>query len=103
MRVLILSGCYITLFGPRNEYLSFFVLTPGLTALAFVLFGRDAQDMRGWLLIAAVLVLGFSVSFPVDRVTKPFVVTLIYIWLIWLTLEPATMAGTAGGAATNKS
>ena len=86
--VLILSGCYITLFGPRNEFLSFFVLTPGLTALAFVLFGRDTQDRRGWLLIAAVLVLGFSVSFPVDRVTKPFVVTLIYIWLIWLTLEP---------------
>ena len=86
--VLILSGCYITLFGPRNEYLSFFVLTPGLTALAFVLFGRDTKDMRGWLLIAAVLVLGFSVSFPVDRVTKPFVVTLIYIWLIWLTLKP---------------
>ncbi len=86
--VLILSGCYITLFGPRNEYLSFFVLTPGLTALAFVLFGRDTKDMRGWLLIAAVLVLGFSVSFPVDRVTKPFVVTLIYVWLIWLTLKP---------------
>jgi len=88
LAILLLSGCYITLFGPRNEYLSFFVLTPGLTALAFVLFGRDAQDMRGWLLIAAVLVLGFSVSFPVDRVTKPFVVTLIYVWLIWLTLEP---------------
>ncbi len=86
--VLILSGCYITLFGPRNEFLSFFVLTPGLTALAFVLFGRDIKDMRGWLLVGAVLVLGFSVSFPVDRVTKPFVVTLIYLWLIWLTLKP---------------
>jgi len=86
--VLILSGCYITLFGPRNEYLSFFVLTPSLTALAFVLFGRDTKDMRGWLLIAAVLVLGFSISFPIDRVTKPFVVTLVYVWLIWLTLKP---------------
>jgi hypothetical protein len=86
--VLLLSGCYITLFGPRNEFLSFLVLTPGLTALAFILFGRDAHDLRGWLLIAAVLVLGFSVSFAVDRVTKPFVVTLIFIWLIWLTLRP---------------
>ena len=101
--VLILSGCYITLFGPRNEFLSFFVLTPGLTALAFVLFGRDAQDIRGWLLIAAVLVLGFSVSFPVDRVTKPFVVTLIYIWLIWLTLDPQRWRELLAEPAANKS
>ena len=103
LAVLILSGCYITLFGPRNEFLSFLVLTPGLTALAFVLFGRDAQDTRGWLLIAAVLVLGFSVSFPVDRVTKPFVVTLIYIWLIWLTLDPQRWRELLGDQAANKS
>jgi hypothetical protein len=79
------------------------VLTPGLTALAFVLFGRDAQDIRGWLLIAAVLVLGFSVSFPVDRVTKPFVVTLIYLWLIWLTLDPQRWRELLGEQAANKS
>lgn len=102
LAVLILSGCYITLFGPRNEFLSFFVLTPGLTALAFVLFGRDAQDSRGWLLIAAVLVLGFSVSFPVDRVTKPFVVTLIYLWLIWLTFDPQRWRALLGEQAANK-
>lgn len=101
--ILLLSGCYITLFGPRNEYLSFFVLTPGLTALAFVLFGRDAKNMRGWLLIAAVLVLGFSVSFPVDRVTKPLVVTLIYIWLIWLTLTPQRWRDLLGEPPANKS
>jgi hypothetical protein len=99
LAVLILSGCYITLFGPRNEFLSFFVLTPGLTALAFVLFGRNAQDVRGWLLIAAVLVLGFSVSFAVDRVTKPLVVTLIYIWLIWLTLNSQRWRDLFGEAA----
>ena len=103
LAVLLLSGCYITLFGPRNEYLSFFVLTPGLTALAFVLFGRNAQDLRGWLLIGAVLVLGFSVSFPVDRVTKPFVVTLVYAWLIWLTLKPQRWRELLGEPAAAKS
>jgi hypothetical protein len=67
-----------------------------------VLFGRDAQDIRGWLLIAAVLVLGFSVSFPVDRVTKPFVVTLIYLWLIWLTLDPRRWRELLGEQPMNK-
>ncbi len=103
LAILILSGCYITLFGPRNEYLSFFVLTPGLTALAFALFGRNAQDIRGWLLIAAVLVLGFSVSFPVDRVTKPFVVTLIYVWLVWLTSQPQRWRDLVGEPSANAS
>jgi len=103
LAVLLLTGCYVTLFGPRNEFLSFFVLTPGLTALAFVLLGRDAQDIRGWLLIAAALVLGFSVSFPIDRVAKPLVVTLIYVWLIWLTLAPARWRDVLGEPAANKS
>lgn len=35
--VTLFAGCYITLFGPRNEFLSFLVLTPPLTALALLL------------------------------------------------------------------
>ena len=39
--VLLLSGCYITLFGPRNEFLSFIVLTPSLAVLACGMLARD--------------------------------------------------------------
>lgn len=87
--ILILSGCYITLFGPRNEFLSFLVLTPALTGLALVLIVRDNADRRAWLLIAAVLVLGFWWSLSVDRFIKPAIVTAIYGWFIYLMASPA--------------
>jgi hypothetical protein len=34
IRLLILSGLYITLFGPRNENVSYLVATSGISALA---------------------------------------------------------------------
>ncbi len=88
MAVTLFSGCYITLFGPRNEFLSFLVLTPPLTALALVLLTRDARDQRSWLLIVAALVIGFHGALGVDRVLKPFLTFIVLGWLIWLTLEP---------------
>jgi hypothetical protein len=88
LAVLILSGCYCTLFGPRNEFLSFLILTPALTALGLFLLVRDRNDRRGWLLILASLILGFSIALTIDRALKPAVVTAIYVWLIWLTREP---------------
>ena len=87
--VLILSGCYITLFGPRNEFLSFIVVTPSIALLAALLLNRDAADYRGWLLIAAALVLGFAWTLAIDAVLKPAIVTAIYIWLAWLMAVPA--------------
>jgi hypothetical protein len=87
--VLLLSGCYITLFGPRNEYLSFIVLTPSITALALVMIGRRDADYRGWLLIAAAVVLGFAWSLEVDSALKPAIVVAIYVWLAWLLAVPA--------------
>src|SRR5262249_38319338 len=51
--VFMLSGCYITLFSPRNEFLSFVVLTPALTVLSGLILARDGTDHRAWLLIAA--------------------------------------------------
>jgi hypothetical protein len=85
---LLLSGCYITLLGPRNEFLSFVVLTPALTFLAVLLLVRRAEDWRGWLLIAAALLLGFSVNLATDAVVKPAIVLIIYVWLIRLMLVP---------------
>jgi hypothetical protein len=87
--VTLFAGCYITLFGPRNEFLSFLVLTPPLTALALLLLTRDARDQRAWLLIVAVLVIGFHGALGVDRALKPLLTFIILGWMIRLTLEPA--------------
>jgi hypothetical protein len=89
LAVLMLSGCYITLFGPRNEFLSFIVLTPSLAILAGLMLIRDDADYRGWLLIAATLILGFAWSLTSDAVLKPAVVVAVYLWLAWLMAVPA--------------
>lgn len=88
LAVLMLSGCYLTLFGPRNENVSFLVLTPAITALALLMLVHDRTDWRPWLLIGAAMVLGFVVSLEVDRFVKPAIVTAIYIWLIYLMTVP---------------
>lgn len=88
MAVILFSGCYITLFGPRNEFLSFLVLTPPLSALALVLIVRDAKDQRAWLLIVVVLAIGFYWNLEIDRVLKPFLTLIVLGWLVWLTLVP---------------
>lgn len=88
--LLLLTGCYVTLFGPRNEYLSFIVLTMPLAGLALLMLLRDGEDYRAWLLIAAALVLGFywGWDIAVDRVIKPAVVIAISMWLTRLMLAP---------------
>ena len=88
LAVLILAGCYITLFGPRNEYLSFFVLTPSLVALAFLMLAHQETDVRAWLLIAAALVLGYVWHLSLDVWLKPAVVLIIYLWLGFLMISP---------------
>lgn len=100
---LLLSACYINLFNPRNETISFLVLTPGLTALAMLLLARDEADPRSWLLILAVLVIGYEWWwFDIDRVLKPAVACIIAGWLIWLTLQPQRwqelVEGSGGGS-----
>jgi hypothetical protein len=98
LALLVLSGCFITLFGPRNEHISFIVLTPGLTALALLLLGRDAADRTGWLLIAAALLLGGYWTPHTARWLEPAIVTVLYLWFVWLMAVPqrwnALIAGT---------
>jgi len=88
LAVLVLSGCYITLFGPRNEFLSFIVLTPLLAVLAGLMLIRDDADYCGWLLIAAALILGFAWDLAADAILKPAIVVAIYAWLAWLMVVP---------------
>jgi len=97
--LVMLSACYINLFSPRNEFLSFLVLTPSLATLAFLLLARDEGDWRGWALIAAALVLGMWWSLAFDAVVKPAIVLVIYGWLAWLMVNPERwrdLADTAG-------
>jgi hypothetical protein len=86
--VLLLSGCYLTLFGPRNEFLSFIVLTPSITALALVMIARADADYRGWLLVLAALVLGFVWGAEFNSAVKPAIVVVIYLWLAWTMAVP---------------
>jgi glycosyl transferase family 87 len=101
--VLLLSGCYITLFGPRNEFLSFIVLTPSLAVLAVLILGRDATDHRGWLLILAAVTLGFAWGLKIDAALKPAIVAVIYLWLAWLMAVPARWRTLVEGGETTPS
>jgi len=86
--LVILSACYINLLSPRNEFLSFLVLTPSLAVLAFLVLARDQGDWRGWALIVAALVLGMWWSLAFDAVAKPAIVIVISAWLTWLMAKP---------------
>ncbi len=81
LAVLLLAGCYITLFGPRNEFLSFLVLTPAVTALALIMLARDRLDVRPWLLVAAVFILGMRWDLELDSWLKPAIDLVILLWL----------------------
>jgi hypothetical protein len=86
--LVILSACYINRLSPRNEFLSFLVLTPALAVLAFLVLARDQGDWRGWLLIVAALVLGMWWSLAFDAVAKPAIVIVISAWLTWMMAKP---------------
>ena len=88
LALLLLSGCYITLFGPRNENVSFLVLTPAVAAVALLMLLRNERDIRGWLMIAACVALGYVVNLQVDSVVKPAVVAAIYGWAAWQMAVP---------------
>jgi hypothetical protein len=100
LALLLLSGLYITLFGPRNENVSYLAVTPGISAVAFLMVLRNGADLRGWALIVACQVLGYVVSVPVDVVTKPAIIIVIYVWMAalmiqprrWCTLMPAALS-----------
>jgi hypothetical protein len=101
--LLILSACYINLFTPRNEYLSFILLTPSLAALALLVLTRDGGDWRGWLLIVAALALGMWWSLEIDAVLKPAIVVVIYGWLAWLMAKPARWCALADAGSPDQA
>jgi hypothetical protein len=88
LALLTLSGLFITLFGPRNENVSYLAVTPAISAVAFLMVLRNGADLRGWVLIVACQALGYVVSVPVDVVTKPAIIVVIYVWIAALMIQP---------------
>jgi hypothetical protein len=98
LALLLLSGLYITLFGPRNENISYLAVTPALSAVAFLILLRDVSDFRGWLLILACLALGIVVRVPIDVVTKPAITLIAYVWVAVQMTQPQRWCALTSGA-----
>ena len=100
--VMLYAACYINLFGPRNEFLSYMVLTPALTGVALMLLRRNARDQRAWLLIVAALAIDFHGALAVDRVLKPVLAFIVLGWMIWLTIDMRRWVDLLGPAAAER-
>lgn len=97
--VMLYAACYINLFGPRNEFLSYMVFTPALTGVALMLLRRNARDHRAWLFIIAALAIDFHGALAVDRVLKPVLAFIVLGWMIWLTIDMRRWVDLLGPAA----
>jgi hypothetical protein len=93
------AACYINLFGPRNEFLSYMVFTPALTGVALMLLRRSARDQRAWLLIVTALLIDFHGALAVDRVLKPVLAFIVLGWMIWMTIDMRRWVELLGPAA----
>lgn len=88
--LLILATCYIGLFNPRQENVSFIVVAPGVAALAMLYLGRTIADMRGWLWLAlAILVeVNWRNGTRAGAWLYPGWMVLIWIGLLRLMINP---------------
>lgn len=88
--LLILASCYIGLFNPRQENVSFIIVAPGIAALAMIYLQRNFADWRGWIWIT----LAFMVQFSWGNGTRagawlyPGWMVLIWIGLLALMIHP---------------
>ena len=88
--LLILATCYIGLFNPRQENVSFIVVAPGIAALAMLYLGRTIADMRGWIWLAlAILVeVNWRNGTRAGAWLYPGWMVLIWIGLLGLMIDP---------------
>ena len=88
--LLVLATCYIGLFNPRQENVSFIVVAPGIAALAMVYLGRNVADLRGWIWLAlAILVeVNWRNGTRAGAWLYPGWMVLIWIGLLRLMIDP---------------
>jgi alpha-1,2-mannosyltransferase len=86
--LLVLSACYIGLFNPRQEAMSYLVVVPGLAALSLCFLGRNLADWRGWLWMALAVMVGIRWGANEARWILPATMVPIWIGLLALTLDP---------------
>ena len=86
--LLLLSACYIGLFNPRQEGMSYLVVVPGLAALSLCFLGRSLADWRGWLWMALAVMVGIRWGANQARWILPATMVPIWIGLLALTLNP---------------
>lgn len=86
--LLLLSSCYIGLFNPRQEGMSFLVVVPGLAALSLWFLIRNLADWRGWLWMALAVMVGSKWGARQAMWILPATMVPIWIGLLALTLNP---------------
>src|SRR5262249_31131413 len=86
--LLLLSSCYIGLFNPRQEGMSFLVVVPGLAALSLWFLTRNLADWHGWLWMALAVLVGLKGGACKAMGTLPASMVPIWIGLLALTLNP---------------
>jgi len=86
--LLLLSTCYIGLFNPRQEGVSYLVVVPGLAALSLWFLRRNMADWRGWLWMALAVTVGIRWGGTQAKWILPATMVPIWIGLLALTLNP---------------
>src|SRR5215470_290801 len=86
--LLLLSSCYIGLFNPRQEGMSFLVVVPGLAALSLWFLMRNLADWRGWLWMALAVMVGLKWGGRQAMWILPATMVPTWIGLLALTLNP---------------
>jgi Glycosyltransferase family 87 len=86
--LLLLSTCYIGLFNPRQEGMSYLVVVPGLAVLSMHFLGRNLADWRGWVWMALAVMMGVKWGAREARWILPATMVPIWIGLLALTLNP---------------
>lgn len=86
--LLLFSTCYVGLFNPRQEGMSYLVVVPGLAALSLYFLGRNMADWRGWVWMALAVMMGVKWGAREARWILPATMVPIWVGLLALTLNP---------------
>ena len=98
LALLVLSSCYIALFNPRQEDVSFLVVVPALAAVSILFLGRDLADWRGWGWLLVALVVGARWGDAVVRWVVPGALVLAWTGLLYLIMDPKRWRNLLSGA-----